>query len=344
VKVVKKNGVPQDFSKEKLELRLKKVVYGLSSLLEVDLIIDKVAAGLYDGVTTTEIDDLASEEAAYMITKHPDYSKLASRIWMTRLHKNTKSDHLDVLKDLYNYINPKNGAHQPKVSLETLEIATKYNDELSKIINYERDSSYDYFGLKTLERSYLIKIDGKIVERPQHMLMRVAIGIHGDSLEDIKETYELLSKKYFTHATPTLFNAGTPHPQMSSCFLLTMEDDSIAGIYKTLGNTAQISRFAGGIGLSIHNVRATGSYISGTGGHSNGIIPMLQVYNNTARYVDQGGGKRKGSFAIYLEPWHADIFEFLDLKKNHGKEELRARDLFYAMWVPDLFMERTNKC
>ncbi|MBT8272396.1 MAG: ribonucleoside-diphosphate reductase subunit alpha, partial [Bacteroidia bacterium] len=281
--------------------------------------------------------------AATLTTAHPDYARLAARISVSNLHKNTKKSFSEVMTDLYTYVNPRTGKKAPLLSDEVYDIIEKNKEKLDSTIIYNRDFGYDYFGFKTLERSYLLKLNGNIAERPQHMLMRVSIGIHLDDLDAALETYELMSKKYFTHATPTLFNSGTPKPQMSSCFLLTMKEDSIDGIYDTLKQTAKISQSAGGIGLSIHNIRATGSYIAGTNGTSNGIVPMLQVFNDTARYVDQGGGKRKGSFAIYLEPWHADIFDFLDLKKNHGKEEMRARDLFYAMWIPDLFMKRVQE-
>ena len=278
-----------------------------------------------------------------MTTTHPDYAKLAARMSVSNLHKNTKKSFSETMTDLYKYVNPRTGKKAPLLSDEVYKIIQKNADKLDSSIIYNRDFGYDFFGFKTLERSYLLKLNGNIVERPQHMLMRVSIGIHLDDIDAALETYELMSKRYFTHATPTLFNSGTPKPQMSSCFLLTMKDDSIDGIYDTLKQTAKISQSAGGIGLSIHNVRATGSYIAGTNGTSNGIVPMLRVFNDTARYVDQGGGKRKGSFAIYVEPWHADIFDFLELKKNHGKEEMRARDLFYAMWTPDLFMKRVEE-
>ena len=294
-------------------------------------------------MTTSELDNLAAEIAATMTTTHPDYAKLAARISVSNLHKNTKKSFSETMTDLYLYVNPRTGKKAPLLSDEVHEIIQKNADKLDSSIIYNRDFGYDFFGFKTLERSYLLKLNCVIVERPQHMLMRVSIGIHLEDIEAALETYELMSKRYFTHATPTLFNSGTPKPQMSSCFLLTMKDDSIDGIYDTLKQTAKISQSAGGIGLSIHNVRATGSYIAGTNGTSNGIVPMLRVFNDTARYVDQGGGKRKGSFAIYVEPWHADIFDFLELKKNHGKEEMRARDLFYAMWTPDLFMKRVEE-
>ncbi|NBR73826.1 MAG: ribonucleoside-diphosphate reductase subunit alpha, partial [Flavobacteriia bacterium] len=265
------------------------------------------------------------------------------RISVSNLHKNTKKSFSEAMKDLYEYVNPRTGKKAPLLSDEAYAVIQKNAEKLDSSIIYNRDFGYDYFGFKTLERSYLLKLNGKIAERPQHMLMRVSVGIHLDDMDAVLETYELMSKRFFTHATPTLFNSGTPKPQMSSCFLLAMKDDSIDGIYDTLKQTAKISQSAGGIGLSIHNIRATGSYIAGTNGTSNGIVPMLRVFNDTARYVDQGGGKRKGSFAIYVEPWHADIFDFLELKKNHGKEEMRARDLFYAMWIPDLFMKRVEE-
>jgi ribonucleoside-diphosphate reductase alpha chain len=302
----------------------------------------RVIEGIYDGVTTSELDNLAAEIAATMTTTHPDYAKLAERISVSNLQKNTKKSFFETMTDLYEYVNPRTGKKAPLIADDVYEVIKNNAEFLDSAIIYNRDFNYDYFGFKTLERSYLLKINGQIVERPQHMLMRVSVGIHLDDLDSVLETYELMSKKFFTHATPTLFNSGTPKPQMSSCFLLAMKDDSIDGIYDTLKNTAKISQSAGGIGLSIHNVRATGSYIGGTNGTSNGIVPMLRVYNDTARYVDQGGGKRKGSFAIYIEPWHADIYDFLELKKNHGKEEMRARDLFYAMWIPDLFMKRVE--
>src|SRR5271170_900739 len=302
----------------------------------------KVINCLYGGVSTSELDNLAAEIAATMTTRHPDFAKLAARIAISNLHKVTSKSFSNTMKRLYTYVDPKTGQNAPLISKETWKIIKEHAAELDEAILYDRDFSYDYFGFKTLERSYLMKIDGKVAERPQHLLMRVAVGIHGQDIPAAIETYNLMSEKWFTHATPTLFNAGTPKPQLSSCFLLTMKDDSIDGIYDTLKQTAKISQSAGGIGLSIHHIRATGSYISGTNGTSNGIIPMLRVFNDTARYVDQGGGKRKGAFAIYLEPWHADIFEFLDLRKNHGKEEMRARDLFYALWVSDLFMKRVE--
>lgn len=341
--VVKRDGHKEPVMFDKITDRIKKLCYGLNDLVDAVKVAMRVIEGLYDGVTTSELDNLAAETAASMTVTHPDYAQLAARIAVSNLHKNTKKSFSETMTDMYLYVNPRTGQKAPLISDEVYEVIKNNAEALDSMIIYNRDFNYDYFGFKTLERSYLLKINGKIVERPQHMLMRVSVGIHLNDIEAVKETYELMSKKFFTHATPTLFNAGTPKPQMSSCFLLTMKDDSIDGIYDTLKQTAKISQSAGGIGLSIHNVRATGSYIRGTNGTSNGIVPMLRVFNDTARYVDQGGGKRKGSFAIYLETWHADIFEFLDLKKNHGKEEMRARDLFFAMWTSDLFMKRVQE-
>ncbi|NNK11257.1 MAG: ribonucleoside-diphosphate reductase subunit alpha [Flavobacteriaceae bacterium] len=340
--VVKRDGRKEPMMFDKITARVRKLCYGLNDLVDPVKVAMRVIEGLYDGVTTSELDNLAAEIAATLTTAHPDYAKLAARISVSNLHKNTKKSFSETMKDLYEYVNPRTGKKAPLLSDEVYKVVSENAEKLDSTIIYNRDFGYDYFGFKTLERSYLLKLNGKIAERPQHMLMRVAVGIHLNDLDSAIETYELMSKKFFTHATPTLFNSGTPKPQMSSCFLLAMKDDSIDGIYDTLKNTAKISQSAGGIGLSIHNIRATGSYIAGTNGTSNGIVPMLRVFNDTARYVDQGGGKRKGSFAIYVEPWHADIFEFLELKKNHGKEEMRARDLFYAMWIPDLFMKRVE--
>ncbi|MDG1022851.1 MAG: ribonucleoside-diphosphate reductase subunit alpha [Flavobacteriaceae bacterium] len=341
--VLKRDGRKEPIMFDKITARIRKLNYGLNPLVDPVRVAMRVIEGLYDGVTTSELDNLAAEIAATMTTTHPDYAKLAARISVSNLHKNTKKSFSETMTDLYLYVNPRTGKKAPLLSDEVHDIIQKNADKLDSSIIYNRDFGYDFFGFKTLERSYLLKLNGVIAERPQHMLMRVSIGIHLEDIEAALETYELMSKRYFTHATPTLFNSGTPKPQMSSCFLLTMKDDSIDGIYDTLKQTAKISQSAGGIGLSIHNVRATGSYIAGTNGTSNGIVPMLRVFNDTARYVDQGGGKRKGSFAIYVEPWHADIFDFLELKKNHGKEEMRARDLFYAMWTPDLFMKRVEE-
>ena len=341
--VVKRDGHREPVMFDKITERIKKLCYGLNELVDPVKVAMRVIEGLYDGVSTSELDNLAAETAASMTIAHPDYAQLAARVAISNLHSNTKKSFSETMKDMYHYVNPRNGQDAPLLSDEVFKVIQENSEFLDSHIIYTRDFNYDYFGFKTLERSYLLKINGKIVERPQHMLMRVSVGIHLDDLKSVIETYDLMSKKFFTHATPTLFNAGTPKPQMSSCFLLAMQDDSIDGIYDTLKQTAKISQSAGGIGLSIHNVRATGSYIRGTNGTSNGIVPMLRVFNDTARYVDQGGGKRKGSFAIYIETWHADIFDFLDLKKNTGKEEMRARDLFFAMWTSDLFMKRVQE-
>jgi len=341
--VVKRDGKKEPVMFDKITARVRKLCYGLNKLVDPTKVAMRVIEGIYDGVATAELDNLTAEIAATLTTTHPDYAKLAARIAVSNLHKNTKKSFSETVTDLHDYVNPRTNKKASMIAEDVYEIIMANADKLDSTIIYNRDFGYDFFGFKTLERSYLLKINGQIVERPQHMLMRVSIGIHKTDIDAAIETYELMSKRFFTHATPTLFNAGTPKPQMSSCFLLQIQDDSIDGIYDTLKQTAKISQSAGGIGLSMHNVRATGSYIRGTNGTSNGIVPMLRVYNDTARYVDQGGGKRKGSFAIYLEPWHADIFQFLDLKKNHGKEEMRARDLFYAMWIPDLFMKRVQE-
>ena len=341
--VLKRDGRKESVKFDKIQARIKKMCYGLAPAVDPISISMRVIEGLYDGVTTSELDNLASEVAATSTTKHPDFAILAARIAISNLHKKTSKSFSGTMEELYKYTDSKTGKHAPMISEEVYEIIQKNQATLDSAIIYDRDFDYDFFGFKTLERSYLMRLNGEIKERPQHMLMRVAVGIHKEDIEAAIKTYELMSGRWFTHATPTLFNSGTPKPQMSSCFLLTMQDDSIDGIYDTLKQCAKISQSAGGIGLAIHNVRSTGSYIRGTGGASNGIVPMLRVYNDTARYVDQGGGKRKGSFAIYLEPWHSDIMDFLDLKKNHGKEEQRARDLFYAMWTPDLFMKRVQE-
>ncbi len=341
--VNKRNGKRESVKFDKITARIEKLCYGLDRRFVNSIdVAKKVIEGLYDGVSTTELDNLAAETAASLTVKHPDYALLASRIAVSNLHKNTIKSFSDTMKLLYECTDSKTGKLVPLLADDVWEIIHQNAELLDSTIIYDRDYGFDYFGFKTLEKSYLLKVDGKVVERPQHMYMRVAIGIHKGDIDNAIKTYHLMSERWFTHATPTLFNAGTPKPQMSSCFLLTMKDDSIDGIYDTLKQTAKISQSAGGIGLSIHNIRATGSYIGGTNGTSNGIIPMLRVFNDTARYVDQGGGKRKGAFAIYLEPWHADVFAFLDLRKNHGKDELRARDLFYAMWIPDLFMKRVE--
>jgi ribonucleoside-diphosphate reductase alpha chain len=341
--VVKRDGRREAVKFDKITARIKKLCYGLNPLVTPEKVAMKVIEGLYDGVTTSELDNLAAEVAATNTITHPDYALLASRIAVSNLHKNTKKSFSEVVKDLYEYIDPKTDKKAPLISDEVYDIIIKNADILDSTIIYDRDFRYDFFGFKTLERSYLLRLKGEVAERPQQMLMRVAVGIHKDDLDSAIETYNYMSEGWFTHATPTLFNSGTPKPQMSSCFLLTTKEDSIPGIYDTLKQCAQISQSAGGIGLSIHDIRATGSYIKGTNGTSNGIVPMLRVFNDTARYVDQGGGKRKGSFAVYVEPWHADIFDFLDLRKNHGKEEQRARDLFYALWIPDLFMQRVEE-
>lgn len=342
--VIKRDGRRESVKFDKITARIEKLCYGLNQVLvdPVD-VAKKVIEGLYDGVSTSELDNLAAETAASLTTRHPDYALLASRIAVSNLHKNTIKSFSETMKALHRYVDRRISRPVPLIADDVWEIIEKNADLLDSSIIYDRDFGFDYFGFKTLEKSYLLKIDGKIVERPQHLFMRVAVGIHKEDIESAIKTYHLMSERWFTHATPTLFNAGTPKPQMSSCFLLSMKDDSIDGIYDTLKQTAKISQSAGGIGLAIHTVRATGSYISGTNGTSNGIIPMLRVFNDTARYVDQGGGKRKGAFAVYLEPWHADVFEFLELKKNHGKEELRARDLFYALWICDLFMQRVEE-
>ena len=341
--VVKRDGRRETVKFDKVTSRIERLCYGLDmNYIEVIEVAKKVIGGIYEGVTTVELDNLAAEVCASMTTKHPDYAILAARIAISNLHKVTSKSFSNTMKRLYTYEDPKTGENASLISKDVYEVIRNNAALLDSSIIYDRDFNYDYFGFKTLERSYLLKVDGKVIERPQHMLMRVAVGIHHTDIDAAIETYHLMSEKWFTHATPTLFNAGTPKPQLSSCFLLTMKDDSIDGIYDTLKNCAKISQSAGGIGLAIHNVRATGSYIKGTNGTSNGIIPMLKVFNDTARYVDQGGGKRKGAFAIYIEPWHSDIFEFLDLRKNHGKEELRARDLFFALWISDLFMKRVE--
>jgi ribonucleoside-diphosphate reductase alpha chain len=341
--VVKRDGRKEAVKFDKITARIIKMCYGLDPLVSPEVVAMKVIEGIYDGVTTTILDNLAAETAAAKTIDHPDYALLASRIAVSNLHKETKKTFSEVMYDMHHYIDPKTNQPASLVADDVFQIIMENKDLLDSSIIYDRDFRYDYFGFKTLTRSYLMKLENVIVERPQQMLMRVAIGIHKKDVQAAIKTYHLMSEGWFTHATPTLFNSGTPKPQMSSCFLLTMKDDSISGIYDTLKSCAQISQSAGGIGLAIHNIRATGSYIKGTNGTSNGIVPMLRVFNDTARYVDQGGGKRKGSFAMYIEPWHADVFDFLDLKKNHGKEEQRARDLFFALWIPDLFMKRVKE-
>ncbi len=342
--VYKRDGRKESIKFDKITARINKLSYGLNlDFVDPVAVAMKVINGIYEGVTTTELDNLAAETAATMTVKHPDYALLASRLAVSNLHKNTEKSFSRAMKALYEYIDPKSGEKAPLIADDVYKIIEDNAELLDSTIIYDRDYNFDYFGFKTLERSYLLRINGKVAERPQQMYMRVALGIHKEDIEQAIETYHLMSEGWFTHATPTLFNAGTPKPQMSSCFLLTMKDDSIEGIYDTLKQCAKISQSAGGIGLSIHNIRAKGSYIKGTNGTSNGIVPMLRVFNDTARYVDQGGGKRKGSFAIYLEPWHDDIEDFLELRKNHGKEELRTRDLFISLWIPDLFMQRVEK-
>ena len=341
--VLKRDGRREPVQFDKITARIKKLCYGLHDAVDPTKVAMRVIEGVYDGVTTTELDNLAAEVAATNAVTHPDYAQLASRIAVSNLHKATKKSFTDTMKDLHEYVDPITGENASLIAEDVWEIIQNNSELLDSSIIYDRDFSYDFFGFKTLERSYLLKIEGQIAERPQQMLMRVAVGIHKDDMDSVIETYNMMSEGWFTHATPTLFNAGTPKPQMSSCFLLTTKEDSISGIYDTLKQCAKISQNAGGIGLAIHDIRATGSYIKGTNGTSNGIVPMLRVFNDTARYVDQGGGKRKGSFAVYIEPWHADIFDFLDLRKNHGKEEQRARDLFYALWTPDLFMKRVEE-
>jgi len=339
--VTKRDGKQEIVAFDKILTRIKKLGQEANIKLNYTSLVMKVIDQLYDGISTTKIDELSAEQCASMASIHMDYNTLAGRITVSNHHKNTSASFVEVMNQLFDY-HDKHDKHSPLVSMELHIIANKYADELDAMCDYSRDYLIDYFGFKTLDRAYLMRVDKVTVERPQHMWLRVAIGIHGDNLDLIRETYDLMSQKYFTHATPTLFNAGTPRPQLSSCFLLAMENDSIEGIYNTLRDCALISKWAGGIGLHIHNIRASGSHIRGTNGSSNGIVPMLRVFNNTAKYVDQGGGKRNGSFAIYLEPWHADIDLFLQMRKNHGDEELKARDLFYALWIPDLFMERVK--
>ena len=340
--IIKRNGGREPLKLEKISSRIKKLTYGLNERVDPDIVSTKVVSGLYDGVSSTELDQLSAETAASMVTVHPDFGKLAARIAITALYKNVEKDFSVVAKKLYDYINPKTGDKAGMISDEVYAVIQKYSQELDAMIVHDRDFNFDYFGFMTLRKSYLLKIDNEAAETPQHLYMRVAVGIWRDNLEMVQKTYDMLSQGLFTHATPTLFNASTNRPQLSSCFLLDIDDDSIPGIYKTLSDCALISQSAGGIGINIHKIRAKGSYIKGTNGYSNGIIPMLKVFNETARYVDQGGGKRKGSIAVYLEPWHGDIFDFLELRKNQGKEELRARDLFLAMWIPDLFMKRVE--
>jgi len=340
--VIKRDGRKEQVHFDKITARIKQMSWGLDKTIDPVLIAKEICGRVYTGVSTIELDTLLAETVAHKTTLHPDYGLLAARIEVSNLHKETNKRFSDVIEVLHKYINPRTNDKGPLISDKVYQIVQDNKEELDSAIVYARDYSYDYFGIKTLTRAYLLKINNKIVERPQHMLMRVSLGIHHNDIKSAIETYNMMSQKYFTHATPTLYNSGTTRPQMSSCFLLQMKDDSIDGIYDTLKQTAKISKNAGGIGIAVHKIRASGSYIKGTNGTSNGIIPMLRVFNNTARYVDQGGGKRKGSFAMYIEPWHADIFKFLDLKKNHGNEEDRCRDLFLGLWIPDLFMKRVQ--
>ncbi|KAH0472727.1 MAG: uncharacterized protein KVP18_004106, partial [Porospora cf. gigantea A] len=337
--VTNRKGQQESVSFDKVLHRVSKLCFGLHPLVDAAVVTQNVINGMYCGILTTELDELAAQTCAYMAATHPDFSKLAARIAISNLHRNTADDYLETCNVLFEYTDEQ-GRCASLISEDVYEFVVANSDRINKEIDYRLDFEYDFFGFKTLERSYLLKVRNTIVERPQHMLMRVSCGIHCGRIEKAMETYHLMSQKFFTHATPTLFNAGTRRPQMSSCFLLTMKDDSISGIFDTLKQCATISKTAGGIGVAIHNIRSTGSYIRGTNGVSNGLVPMLRVFNDTARYVDQGGGKRKGSFACYLEPWHSDVFEFVELRKNHGKEEQRARDLFLALWIPDLFMKR----
>ena len=342
IKVVKRNGKKEPVMLDKILDRITQQTYGLDKLIIPFEVAQKVIEGIMPDIKTQVLDQLAMETAASLATKHPDYSILAARLAITNLHKETKKSFSETVTDLYKYIDPKTGKHSPIVSENFHNIVKKHADEIDSAIVHSRDHNFDYFGFKTLEKSYLLKLDGKVAERPQYMYMRTALQVWGENLEKVIETYNTLSEGYYTHATPTLFNSGTGRPQLSSCFLLDVENDSIEGIFNTLKESAQISKNAGGIGISFTKVRSKGTYIAGTNGTSNGIIPFLKIYNETARAVDQGGGKRKGSIAIYMEPWHADIMEFLDLRKNQGKDEIRARDLFLAMWMNDLFMERVE--
>jgi ribonucleotide reductase alpha subunit len=348
MRVKKRSGELEYISFDKILNRIKKICEEAEIVINFSALTMKVIDQLYDGIETSKIDELTSEQCASMSTLHPDYSTLASRIVVSNHQKNTSSSFFLVMEQLYNFKDI-NGIHRPLIALELWNYVMKNHIPLEEIIDHNRDNLIDFFGFKTLERAYLFRINNKIVERIQHMWLRVSIGIHvysnisnAKKFIAIKETYDMMSLKYFTHATPTLFNAGTPRPQLSSCYLIAMEEDSIDGIFNTLKDCAHISKWAGGIGLHIHNIRAKGSHIQGTNGTSNGLVPMLRVFNNTARYVDQGGNKRNGSFAIYLEPWHADVEDFLEMKKNHGDEESKARDLFYALWISDLFMERVK--
>ena len=340
--VIKRDGEKQPISFDKILYRIKRIGQEVNIKINYSALVMKIIDQLYNNIETTKIDELMAEQCASQTTVHTDYGVLASRLIISNFHKNSNSSFTHVMKELYNFYDIHNN-HYPIISEELYSVVIKNEQYLDNLIIHDRDYLLDYFGFKTLERAYLFRKNNIPIERPQHMWLRVALGIHGDNLELVKETYDAMSQKFFTHATPTLYNAGTPRPQLSSCYLIAMEDDSIDGIYNTLKDCANISKWAGGIGLHIHNVRASGTHIRGTNGTSNGIVPMLRVFNNTARYVDQGGGKRNGSFAIYLEPWHSDIKDFLEMRKNHGDEEMKGRDLFYALWIPDLFMKRVEK-
>tara|TARA_Y100000389_G_scaffold158205_1_gene159565 strand:+ start:1142 stop:3493 length:2352 start_codon:yes stop_codon:yes gene_type:complete len=341
LQVIKRSGIKESVEFDKILQRVKTLSKQYDLKINNSALVMKVIDQLYNNIETTKIDELTAEQCAAMSSIHPDYNRLAGYIVVSNHQKNTQPLFSEVMNSLY-FFKDKHDQHKPLISHQLHIIVEKHGELLDSMIIHERDYLIDYFGFKTLERSYLMRINNKAIERIQHLWLRVALGIHGEDIEKVRTTYEHMSQKYFTHATPTLYNAGTPHPQLSSCFLEAMEDDSIDGIYNTLKDCALISKWAGGIGLHIHNIRASGSHIRGTNGHSNGIVPMLKVFNNTAKYVDQGGGRRNGSFAIYLEPWHADIEIFLQMRKNHGDEELKARDLFYALWIPDLFMERVK--
>ncbi|EPB85886.1 ribonucleoside-diphosphate reductase large chain [Mucor circinelloides 1006PhL] len=342
--VIKRDGSKENVHFDKITSRIAKLCYGLNDEFVIPAqISQKVVSGVYQGITTVELDNLAAETAAYMTTSHPDFAVLAARIVISNLQKETDAKFSTVIEKLYHHVHPKLKQPNPLISQELYDVVKANADKIDAAIVDDRDFSFNFFGFKTLERSYLFKINDKIVERPQYMIMRVALGIHGHDLESAFKTYDLMSSKYFTHATPTLFNAGTPKPQLSSCFLVQMRDDSIEGIYDTLTTCARISKAAGGVGVAFQKIRGSGSYIAGTNGTSNGIVPMLRVFNDTARFVTQGGGKRNGNFAMYLEPWHVDVFDFLELRKNNGVEEMRARDLFLGLWVPDLFMQRVEE-
>ena len=343
--VVKRNGRHEKMQFDKITRRISKLCNDLDTKYVVpEGITIKVMTGIYPGITTRQLDDLAAETSAYMSTSHFHYSTLAARICASNLHKETDDDYFELVTKMRNYLHPKTKEQSPLVSEELFDVVCKHKERIQQVLdeNMHLDFEYDYFAFKTLERSYLLKMNEKVVERPQYMLFRVAIGIHGHDIDSVIESYKLMSNKKFTMATPTLFNSGTPRPQMSSCFLVHMKEDSVAGIFDTMKDCALISKYAGGLGISVHDIRASGSYIRGTTGYSDGLVNMLRCFNDCARYINQGG-RRKGSFAIYLEPWHADVEAFLDLKKNHGNELERARDLFYALWVPDLFMKRVKE-